>query len=90
MKKEFKLQTGLKRKTFYEILNYLTIEFNKAREKWSFHGIGVGYRFVLTITWTSEDKPYKRIWPTFYLKSNALYKSGEGTKETPYRISINE
>lgn len=33
MKKEFKLQTGLKRKTFYEILNYLTIEFNKAREK---------------------------------------------------------
>ena len=28
--------------------------------------------------------------PTFYLKSNILYKSGSGTVENPYRISINE
>ncbi len=28
--------------------------------------------------------------PTFYLKSNVLYKSGNGTQENPYRISINE
>ena len=33
---------------------------------------------------------YWGIRPTFYLKSNVLYKSGTGTKENPYRIGINE
>ena len=31
-----------------------------------------------------------KVLPTFYLKSNVFYKSGDGTKENPYRISINE
>ncbi len=30
------------------------------------------------------------IRPTFYLKSNVLYKNGNGSIENPYRISINE
>lgn len=29
------------------------------------------------------------IRPTFYLKSNVLYESGNGTQENPFRISIN-
>ena len=36
----------------------------------------------------SDNKYY--IYPTFYLNPNVQYKSGEGTKVNPYRISINE
>ena len=35
-----------------------------------------------------DDGSYLK--PTFYLKERVLYKSGDGTKENPYRISINE
>ena len=39
---------------------------------------------------TGIHTDYFVIRPTFYLKSNVLYKSGNGTQENPYRISINE
>lgn len=39
--RNFKLHTGLKKKIFLEILEYLTQEFDKAHEKGSNKGIGI-------------------------------------------------
>lgn len=31
---------------------------------------------------------FMRVRPTFYLKADVLYSSGDGTRENPYRIGL--
>lgn len=59
--KEFKLQTGLKREVFFKMLDFLTEKFNKAHEKGSFQGIGVGCRFVLALTYWREYRAMRQM-----------------------------
>jgi len=58
---DFKLHTGLRKNTFYKILNYLTIEFDKCHEKGSKRGIGVTCRFVLAITYWRDYRPMRQM-----------------------------
>lgn len=58
---EFKLQTGLKREVFFKILDFLTEKFNKAHERGSFKGIGVGCRFVLALTYWREYRAMRQM-----------------------------
>ncbi len=53
-------------------------------------GVQCGDRRISGEAALSEWLDVKSIRPTFYLKSSVLYKNGSGTKENPYRISINE
>ncbi len=57
---DFKLHTGLK-KSFFNMLKYLTQEFDKNHEKRSNRGIGVTCRFVLTITYWRDYSPMRQM-----------------------------
>lgn len=59
--KDFKLHTGLTKYTFYKMLDYLTIEFDKCHEKGSYKGIGVVCRFVLAITYWRDYRPMRQM-----------------------------
>lgn len=59
--KDFKLHTGLKKETFFKMLEYLTIEFDKCHEHGSNKGIGITCRFVLAITYWRDYRPYRQM-----------------------------
>ena len=57
----FKLHTGLTKKAFFKMLQYLTIEFDKCHENGSFKGIGITCRFVLAITYWRDYRPMRQM-----------------------------
>ena len=57
----FKLHTGMTKSTFFKLLDYLTIEFDKCHEKGSNKGIGVVCRFVLAVTYWREYRPMRQM-----------------------------
>lgn len=58
---DFKLHTGIRKEKFFEILEFLTVEFNKAHEKGSNKGIGITCRFVLAITYWREYRAMRQM-----------------------------
>lgn len=58
---DFKLHTGIRKEKFFEILEFLTVEFNKAHEKGSNKGIGITCRFVLAITYWRDYRPMRQM-----------------------------
>ncbi len=85
--KEFKLQTGLKREVFFEILDYLTIEFNKECTKGSFRGIGVGCRFVLAITYWREYRAMRQMGFDYDVSASTVCESVKRVEETLSKYS---
>lgn len=59
--KKFKLETGIKREVFFQMLEILTEEFNKAHEKGSNKGIGPGCRLVLALSYWRYYPPYRHM-----------------------------
>lgn len=57
----FKLHTGMTKSTFFKLLDYLTIEFDKCHEKGSNKGIGLVCRFVLAVTYWREYRPMRQM-----------------------------
>ena len=58
---DFKLHTGIKKEKFFEILEFLTKEFNKAHEKGSNNGISIACRFVLAVTYWRDYRPMRQM-----------------------------
>lgn len=58
---DFKLHTGLKKKVFLKMLEYLKQEYDKDHEKGSNKGIGVTCRFVLAITYWRDYRPMRQM-----------------------------
>lgn len=59
--KNFKLHTGLTKQTFFKMLDYLTIQFDKCHENGSNNGIGITCRFVLAITYWRDYRPMRQM-----------------------------
>lgn len=45
--------------------------------------------YIYTTARVNHSASFFAVRPTFYLKSDVLYESGNGTQENPFRISIN-
>ncbi len=58
---DFKLHTGIKKDKFFEVLDFLTSEFNKAHKKGHNNGIGVACRFVLALTYWRDYRPMRQM-----------------------------
>ena len=58
---KFKLLTGVTKKTFFELLNILQIEYDKAHKCGSNNGIGPGCRLVLTLTYWREYRGMRQM-----------------------------
>jgi len=59
--KEFKLQTGVKRNVFFQMLEILTDEFNKQHKNGSFKGIGPGCKLVLALSYWREYRAMRQM-----------------------------
>ena len=58
---EFKLQTGVKRLVFFQMLDILTKEFDKKHIKGSFKGIGPGCKLVLALSYWREYRAMRQM-----------------------------
>lgn len=58
---DFKLHTGIKKDKFFEVLDFLTSEFNKAHKKGHNNGIGVACRFILALTYWRDYRPMRQM-----------------------------
>lgn len=66
---------------FFELLDYLTIEFNKAHEKGSFQGIGVGCRFVLAVTYWREYRAMRQMGFDYDVSASTVCDSVKWVEE---------
>ena len=58
---DFKLHTGMKKQTFYKILEYLTNFYNKSHKNGSRKGTSVVCRLVLAITYCRDYRPMRQM-----------------------------
>lgn len=65
----------------------MTIEFNKAHEKGSNHGIGVGCRFVLAITYWREYRAMRQMGFDYDISASTVCSSIKWVEETLSKYS---
>jgi len=78
---------------FFELLDYLTIEFNKAHAKGSFKGIGVGCRFVLALTYWREYRAMRQMGFDYDVSASTVCDSIKWVEEklsNYYRLQIED
>ncbi len=80
--KDFKLHTGLTKKTYFRILDYLTKEFDKHHVNGSFKGIGITCRFALAITYWREYRPMRQMGLDYDVSKSTVCDSVKWCEET--------
>ena len=80
--KDFKLHTGLTKKTYFRILDYLTKEFDKHHVNGSFKGIGITCRFALAVTYWREYRPMRQMGLDYDVSKSTVCDSVKSCEET--------